>query len=42
MGQYMEKEPSYKLIGLDSHGLLFITIGIVPPWDLKNSFKIDN
>ena len=31
MGQYMEKEPSYKLIGLQSHGLLFITIGIVPP-----------
>jgi hypothetical protein len=27
----MKKEPSYELIGLDSHGLLFITIGIVPP-----------
>jgi uncharacterized membrane protein (DUF441 family) len=27
----MKKEPSYELIGLESHGLLFITIGIVPP-----------
>lgn len=27
----MKEEPSYELIGLDSHGLLFITIGIVPP-----------
>jgi hypothetical protein len=31
MGQYMKKEPSYELISLESHGLLFITIGIVPP-----------
>ena len=31
MGQYMKKEPSDELIGLESHGLLFITIGIVPP-----------
>jgi hypothetical protein len=31
MGQYMKKEPSYELIGLESHGLLFITISIVPP-----------
>jgi len=27
----MEKEPSDELMGLDSHGFLFITIGIVPP-----------
>lgn len=31
MGQYMKKEPSDELISLESHGLLFITIGIVPP-----------
>jgi hypothetical protein len=31
MGQYMKKEPSDELIGLESHGLLFIAIGIVPP-----------
>ena len=30
-GQYMKKEPSNELIGLESHGLLFIPIGIVPP-----------
>jgi len=27
----MKKESSYELIGFDSHGLLFITICIVPP-----------
>jgi hypothetical protein len=27
----MKEEPSYELIGLDSHGLLFITICIVSP-----------
>ena len=27
----MKKEPSDELIGLESHGLLCITIGIVPP-----------
>jgi hypothetical protein len=31
MRQNMKEEPSYELIGLESHGLLFITIGIVPP-----------
>ena len=31
MGQYMKEEPSYELIGLESHGLLFIIISIVPP-----------
>gem|GEM_PF-2345200 len=31
MGQHMKEEPSYELIGLDSHGLLFIPIGVVPP-----------
>jgi hypothetical protein len=31
MGQDMKKEPSDELISLESHGLLFITIGIVPP-----------
>jgi len=31
MGQYMKEEPSYELIGLESHDLFFITIGIVPP-----------
>jgi hypothetical protein len=31
MRQYMKKEPSYELIGFDSHGLFFITICIVPP-----------
>lgn len=31
MRQYMKEEPSYELIGLDSHSLLFIAIGIVPP-----------
>jgi len=31
MGQYMKEEPSDELIGLESHGLLFITISIVPP-----------
>jgi len=31
MGKYMKEEPSYELIGLESHGLLFITISIVPP-----------
>ncbi|OGW43461.1 MAG: hypothetical protein A2Y66_08245 [Nitrospirae bacterium RBG_13_41_22] len=31
MGQYMKKEPSDELIGLESHGLLFIAIGIVTP-----------
>jgi hypothetical protein len=31
MGQYVKKEPSDKLSGLESHGLLFITIGIIPP-----------
>jgi hypothetical protein len=30
MGQYMKEEPSDKLIGLESHGLLFVPIGIVP------------
>ena len=30
-GQYMKEEPSDELLGLESHGLLFITIGIVPP-----------
>jgi hypothetical protein len=30
MGQYMKKEPSYELIGPESHGLFFIPIGIVP------------
>ena len=27
----MKKEPSDELIGLESHGLFFITIGIIPP-----------
>lgn len=27
----MEKEPSYELISLESQGLLFIPIGVVPP-----------
>ena len=27
----MKEEPSDELIGLENHGLLFITIGIVPP-----------
>jgi hypothetical protein len=27
----MKEEPSDELIGLESHGLLFIPIGIVPP-----------
>jgi hypothetical protein len=27
----MKEEPSYELIGLDSHSLLFVTICIVPP-----------
>ena len=27
----MKKEPSYELIGPEGHGLLFITIGIIPP-----------
>jgi hypothetical protein len=27
----MKEEPSDELISLESHGLLFITIGIVPP-----------
>jgi hypothetical protein len=27
----MKEEPSYELIGLESHDLFFITIGIVPP-----------
>jgi hypothetical protein len=31
MGEYMKKEPSDKFIGLESHGLLFIPIGIIPP-----------
>jgi hypothetical protein len=31
MGKYMKEEPSYELIGLESHGFLFIAIGIVPP-----------
>jgi len=31
MGQYMKEEPSYELIGLESHDLFFIPIGIVPP-----------
>jgi hypothetical protein len=31
MGQYMKEEPSDELIGLESHSLLFIPIGIVPP-----------
>jgi len=31
MGEHMEKEPSYELISLESHGLLFIAIGVVPP-----------
>jgi hypothetical protein len=31
MGQYMKKKPSDELIGLESQGLLFIAIGIVPP-----------
>lgn len=31
MGQYMKEEPSDEFIGLQCHGLLFITIGIIPP-----------
>jgi hypothetical protein len=31
MGKYMKEEPSDELISLESHGLLFVTIGIVPP-----------
>jgi hypothetical protein len=31
MGKYMQKEPSDELISLERHGLLFVTIGIVPP-----------
>jgi hypothetical protein len=31
MGKYMKEEPSYELIGIESHGLLFIAISIVPP-----------
>ena len=27
----MEEEPSDELIGLESHGLLLLTIGVVPP-----------
>ena len=27
----MKEEPSYELIGLESHGLLFIAIRVVPP-----------
>jgi len=30
-GKYMKEEPSDELIDLESHGLLFIPIGIVPP-----------
>ena len=30
-GKYMKEEPSDELIGLESHGLLFIAIGVVPP-----------
>jgi len=30
-GKHMKEEPSYELIGLESHGLLFLSIGIVPP-----------
>jgi hypothetical protein len=30
-GEDMKEEPSDELIGLESHGLLCITIGIVPP-----------
>jgi len=49
MGQYMKKEPSYELIGLDGHGFLFITICIVPPaerdtaiLDFKNTIVTDS
>jgi len=31
MGQHVKEEPSDELLGLESHGLLCITIGIVPP-----------
>jgi hypothetical protein len=31
MRQYMKEEPSDELIGLESHSLLFIPIGIVAP-----------
>jgi hypothetical protein len=27
----MKEEPSYELIGLDSHGLMFVPIGVIPP-----------
>jgi hypothetical protein len=30
-GKYMKEEPSDEFIGLQGHGLLFITIGIIPP-----------
>ena len=29
--QDMEEEPSDKLIGFESHDLLFVTIGVIPP-----------
>jgi hypothetical protein len=31
MRKHMEEEPSDELIGLEGHGLLFVTIGVVPP-----------
>jgi hypothetical protein len=49
MGQYMKKEPSDELIGLESHDLLFIPVGIVPPaegdiavLDLEDTVITDN
>jgi len=48
-GKHMKKEPSDELIGLESQGLLFITIGIVPPakgdiaiLDFKNTVVADS
>jgi hypothetical protein len=34
----MKEEPSYKLISLESHGLLFLPIGIVPPAERDIAF----